>query len=198
MSLWPDIDCEFAPYKKLIQETDTGNVEYKYKLSLSSSKDRIDKYITQLKFRLLEGHGKCLYEIGVLDDGQLIGLNYKDMMSSLECLEYMSKQLSCKTHIQRNYLVNNDIRRTSKPTKKSRNINDDIEPSTPLDIQTDVNTILDNLLDDDSDGDDRIDNNSLSLDTPLNLEKFKIKNKDYNSITEVLVYSQNELSGNTL
>jgi len=35
------------------------------------------RLVTQLKWRLLAGSGQALYEIGVSDSGQLIGLSRK-------------------------------------------------------------------------------------------------------------------------
>lgn len=53
----------------LERENDEGNVEYKLKL-LKPSAQRFEQLVTQLKFRLEEGGGEALYEIGVADDGR--------------------------------------------------------------------------------------------------------------------------------
>lgn len=53
----------------LERESDEGNVEYKLKL-LRPSAQRFEQLVTQLKFRLEEGGGEALYEIGVADDGR--------------------------------------------------------------------------------------------------------------------------------
>ena len=50
-----------------------GNKEYKQELSNMDS-NKIEKYATQMKFRLLEGKGKAIYFIGVQDDGNIIGV----------------------------------------------------------------------------------------------------------------------------
>ena len=47
------------------EEDDTGNVEYKFQI-LPTSKDRFDRLVTQLNWRLTEGGGTCVYELGVL------------------------------------------------------------------------------------------------------------------------------------
>lgn len=39
--------------------------------------ERFTRLVTQLKWRLLAGSGQALYEIGVSDSGQLIGLSRK-------------------------------------------------------------------------------------------------------------------------
>lgn len=49
-------------------EPQFGNIEYKLKL-LSPSKQRLDHLVTQLKWRLNEGNGEAIYEIGVTDSG---------------------------------------------------------------------------------------------------------------------------------
>lgn len=50
-------------------EPEFGNVEYKLKL-ISPSKHRFDHLVTQLKWRLNEGNGEAIYEIGVTDSGK--------------------------------------------------------------------------------------------------------------------------------
>ncbi|WFD23359.1 hypothetical protein MEQU1_002048 [Malassezia equina] len=57
----------------LPEENDQGNAEYKYYI-LPASADRFDRLVTQLRWRLNEGEGSCVYEIGVLDDGTLEGI----------------------------------------------------------------------------------------------------------------------------
>lgn len=58
-SLPPEIDSE-------------GNIEYKLKL-VSPTSERLEHLVTQLKWRIAEGGGEAIYEIGVGDDGSLIG-----------------------------------------------------------------------------------------------------------------------------
>ena len=50
-------------------EPQFGNIEYKLKL-ISPSKQRLDHLVTQLKWRLNEGNGEAIYEIGVTDSGK--------------------------------------------------------------------------------------------------------------------------------
>lgn len=50
-------------------EPEFGNVEYKLKL-ITPSKLRFDHLVTQLKWRLNEGNGEAIYEIGVTDSGR--------------------------------------------------------------------------------------------------------------------------------
>ena len=50
-------------------EPQFGNIEYKLKL-ISPSKQRLEHLVTQLKWRLNEGNGEAIYEIGVTDSGK--------------------------------------------------------------------------------------------------------------------------------
>ncbi|KAI5479638.1 gtp binding protein 2 [Pseudohyphozyma bogoriensis] len=70
----------------------SGNIEYKLKL-LTTSPLRLAKLVTQLKWRLVEGGGIAVYELGVLDDGTLVGLVEHEMLSSLETLGRMLSAL---------------------------------------------------------------------------------------------------------
>jgi hypothetical protein len=76
-----------------------------YKLKLSPSPERLTRLITQLKWRLLEGGGQALYEIGVGDAGQLIGLPRHEMEGSLDALEKMAGELGATVMILREIVV---------------------------------------------------------------------------------------------
>ena len=78
------------------QEIDDGNREYKWFLSKASH--LVDKIATQLKYRLYEGDGKALYIIGVMDDGDPIGISTKKLLSSLSLL-YEASQIISNTLI---------------------------------------------------------------------------------------------------
>ena len=72
--------------KSLPPEVEKGNIEYKLKL-IDPSPTRFEHLVTQMKWRLQEGLGEAIYEIGVGDDGQLCGLNNDEMEKSLETLK---------------------------------------------------------------------------------------------------------------
>ena len=55
------------------EENDWGNVEYK-KSFIDMDMDKIKKYATQMKFRIIEGDGVAIYIIGVRDNGNAIGI----------------------------------------------------------------------------------------------------------------------------
>jgi elongation factor 1-alpha len=62
-----------------------GNREYKYKL-INLNDKKIEKRSTQCLFRLIEGNGKACYFIGIDDNGNVLGLNIEDLLSSLDNL----------------------------------------------------------------------------------------------------------------
>ncbi|POY74318.1 hypothetical protein BMF94_2512 [Rhodotorula taiwanensis] len=66
-----------------------GNIEYKLKIAMPTSIHRLEKLRTQLKWRLVEGGGTAIYELGLLDDGTLVGLNRDEMEQSLKTLAQM-------------------------------------------------------------------------------------------------------------
>lgn len=59
------------------------------------------KLTTQLQWRLLEGGGTALYEIGVLDDGTLVGLSRTEMVESLATLDGMAAEIGAVATVNR-------------------------------------------------------------------------------------------------
>ncbi|XP_075159583.1 GTP-binding protein 2 [Haematobia irritans] len=90
-------------------EPQLGNIEYKLKL-VNPSKQRFEHLVTQMKWRLREGHGEAIYEIGVSDSGHLHGLNEKDMNASLSTLKQMAHKLGASISVLRGKYV--DSRRS--------------------------------------------------------------------------------------
>lgn len=76
-------------------EIEVGNREYKWKLTNFDS-NRIDKFASQMKYRLYQGKGKALYLVGVLDDGTPIGLNREELENSINRLLEVTKILGAK------------------------------------------------------------------------------------------------------
>ncbi len=68
-----------------------GNVEYKLKL-LCPTASRFEHLVTQMKWRLREGQGEAIYEIGVSDSGVMTGLSDEDMADSLATLKKMAER----------------------------------------------------------------------------------------------------------
>jgi len=84
--------------ESLEREVERGNVEYKLKM-IDPSDVRLQQLVTQLKWRLAEGAGEALYEIGVADDGTLAGLDEEDMAASLDTLRRMSVWANAKMSV---------------------------------------------------------------------------------------------------
>jgi len=80
---------------KLEQEQYYGNIEYKYKL-INLDNEKLNKRLTQLKFRLNEGGGEAFYHIGRMDDGTPLGLNKEEYVESVNNLLMLSTRLNCK------------------------------------------------------------------------------------------------------
>lgn len=85
-------------------EPQLGNIEYKLKL-INPSQQRFEHLVTQMKWRLREGHGEAIYEIGVSDSGQLRGLIDRDMSASLDTLRRMAHKLGASTTVLRRKTV---------------------------------------------------------------------------------------------
>jgi hypothetical protein len=76
------------------KESYFGNIEYKRFIkyshtNINSKKNRKESLISQLKFRLKEGNGTCIYNIGVDDNGEISDINISDFDESLENIQDM-------------------------------------------------------------------------------------------------------------
>jgi GTPase len=71
-------------------EKDDGNVEYKLKL-IGKTSDRIDSLTSQMKFRMEEGGGECIYKIGIRDDGTIEGITQDEYKETLSLIEHIAK-----------------------------------------------------------------------------------------------------------
>lgn len=81
-----DDDLQISPLDFLPPEIEKGNIEYKLKL-IDPTPIRLEHLVTQLKWRLQEGLGEAVYEIGVSDNGFLFGLTEEDLKKSMETLK---------------------------------------------------------------------------------------------------------------
>lgn len=97
---WVGSDDNSKGFSQLPPEPQLGNVEYKLKL-VNPSKQRFEHLVTQLKWRLREGQGEAIYEIGVEDNGVLAGLSPSEMTDSLQTLKQMALSLGATTTILR-------------------------------------------------------------------------------------------------
>ncbi|XP_065216061.1 GTP-binding protein 2 [Planococcus citri] len=92
---------------RLPPEPSLGNVEYKLKL-INPTDVRFERLVSQMKWRLREGRGEAIYEIGVRDNGILAGLSCSEIDSSLQTLQQMALQLDATMTILRERHVEQD------------------------------------------------------------------------------------------
>ncbi len=52
-----------------------------------------------MKWRLREGNGEAIYNIGVEDNGVMTGLSEEDMSSSLDTLQEMARRLGATLQV---------------------------------------------------------------------------------------------------
>lgn len=77
---------------KLGKEREDGSVEYKLKV-VEVDGDRLENLATQMKYRVLEGGGEAIYEVGVTDDGQLVGLTQDELQETLENINSVAQKI---------------------------------------------------------------------------------------------------------
>lgn len=75
------------------REDDYGNVEYKRKYTLDT-KHKINKCITQMKYRITEGFGEAYYLLGINDDGSLSFTNTDLLNLSLNNIKKIANALN--------------------------------------------------------------------------------------------------------
>jgi len=80
------------------KENDEGNIEYKWKL-VGLSDDRFKHLVTQMKYRLSEGQGEAIYEIGINDDGFPLGLTESEYRETLGNIEKMAQELQASVSV---------------------------------------------------------------------------------------------------
>ncbi|CAN9510687.1 unnamed protein product [Ophioblennius macclurei] len=99
------------PY--LPPEAEEGNIEYKLKL-VNPTQYRFEHLATQLKWRLQEGRGEAVYQIGVEDNGLLVGLTEADMKASLRTLKRMAEKVGADITLLREREVDYDLDRNTR------------------------------------------------------------------------------------
>lgn len=105
MSDYENSSADEDQEERLPPEPEQGNIEYKLKL-INPSSQRFEHLVTQMKWRLREGHGEAIYQIGVEDNGRLTGLSREEMKASLKTLNDMAARLGATTSILRERLAN--------------------------------------------------------------------------------------------
>jgi GTPase len=82
-----------------------GNIEYKINF-INMTPDKIKKYATQLKFRIVEGGGKAIYMIGVFDNGKVIGIKNKEVLNCTNIMNKMCHEINAT--LKSNKIINLD------------------------------------------------------------------------------------------
>ncbi|KAG5493980.1 hypothetical protein JKF63_01813 [Porcisia hertigi] len=119
----------------LSAEDDEGDVEYKWRLT-DVSATRFQHLVTQMQFRVSEGHGQSLYQLGVSDDGTPRGLTRQDFNESVQNIYRMAAQLQLEATLLQCCVVG---RTTTNPAPASAASLDDqlkkiaAEPTEPHD-----------------------------------------------------------------
>jgi len=100
----------------LEKENDEGNVEYKWKLC-NLTEERFKHLVTQMKYRLSEGQGEAIYELGINDEGIPLGLSEEEFKESYENVQKMAKlcQAECSIICEK---VIEDKTKKNEPVKK--------------------------------------------------------------------------------
>ncbi|KAG7379142.1 GTP binding protein [Phytophthora pseudosyringae] len=86
--------------ERLPEEVEEGNVEYKQQL-LEPAPDRLRQLTTQMHWRLNEGDGAAFYELGVKDNGDVLGLSEDAMLRSLGSLARMCRVVHAEMSLSR-------------------------------------------------------------------------------------------------
>ncbi|XP_014866565.1 PREDICTED: GTP-binding protein 2-like [Poecilia mexicana] len=106
-----------TPPPILPPEAEEGNIEYKLKL-VNPTQYRFEHLATQLKWRLQEGRGEAVYQIGVEDNGLLVGLTEADMKGSLKTLKRMAEKVGADITLLRerevDYGLDRNIRKIAE------------------------------------------------------------------------------------
>ena len=82
------------------RERSEGNLEYKLKL-VRVQPERLEELASQLKYRLEEGMGEAIYELGVTDEGEILGLKDQDLEETLKTLEVAAGKIGAKITVVR-------------------------------------------------------------------------------------------------
>lgn len=92
---------------RLEPESEYGNVEYKLRLT-DPTPERVERLVTQLKWRIREGHGEAILFLGVKDNGLFVGLTPDEVKLSLQTLERMSAKIGAKMTVVNEKIVEAD------------------------------------------------------------------------------------------
>lgn len=77
-----------------VNEIDQGNLEYKLHLN-NLTLLKIEKYATQLKYRIIEGKGYAIYVVGIYDNGILNGISKNNLQNTINYMNHISLKINC-------------------------------------------------------------------------------------------------------
>ncbi|OCF34409.1 hypothetical protein I316_03923 [Kwoniella heveanensis BCC8398] len=161
---------------KLAAESDKiGFIEYKLKL-IDPTNERFERLVTQLMWRLKQGKNEAIYELGLADDGTVVGLTRTEMDASLRTLELMASEVGATVIVLREIVLHTHCSRTSSlpqscrpvPTPSRRRLRK--LPNSNLSSPSDPHTVV--LL-----GDQVVSGLSLSLERREKLSKNKARRR---------------------
>ena len=81
--------------RKINKEKYYGNIEYKKHMS-NLDENKINKYASQMQFRLYEGDSEAIYNIGYTDNGFPCGMTLEETIDSYLNLILITKILDCE------------------------------------------------------------------------------------------------------
>jgi GTPase len=79
-------------------ENEDGNIEYKFKL-LDINDKKIEDLASQMRFRIKEGNGECIYNIGVKDDGSLPGITEEEYKETIRNINLVAEKNNYSTSL---------------------------------------------------------------------------------------------------
>lgn len=82
--------------RKIRAEQFDGNIEYKLRLCDFTNTSRIDNLTTQLYYRLYEGDGKAIYNIGYSDNGNPRGIPMDTLCKNLSLFHTILTTSNCR------------------------------------------------------------------------------------------------------
>lgn len=95
-----------SPTPKLAAERDKmGFIEYKLKL-INPTTERFERLVTQMMWRLKQGKNEAIYELGLADDGTVVGLTRAEMDASLRTLELMASEVGATVIVLKEIVLN--------------------------------------------------------------------------------------------
>lgn len=78
--------------EQLPPESDDGTVEYKRKMNFS---ENLSHRLAQMRYRLSQGNGQCIYLLGVSDSGELYGMDPVEFEETMKVMKQICGECDC-------------------------------------------------------------------------------------------------------